>query len=229
MSDAPANATKSAGPAPEPPHARQDAPTVSAVRDAAGDVAAGGLAARAPLAALLAGQVLNDGELIVLLLKPSRWYVILSSLRWIAAAAIVAIGGWLAGPNWFGNPAVWPQLFGLFALGRITWAVLHWMGRYYVLTDMRIVRLSGVFHVDVAEHPLRRLSGARLYRSTRERVTGRGTIEVVRPDAADAPHHGVIPIWTTISRPHEVLEVVQRTIARVNSNGDASGNGAGHA
>src|SRR5690349_5663162 len=44
-----------------------------------------------PLAALLAGHVLSDGEVILLIIKPSVWFVLLSSLRFLAAVAILVI------------------------------------------------------------------------------------------------------------------------------------------
>jgi len=54
--------------------------------------AAGAAAARpafaTPLAAVLAGHVLHDGEVILLILKPSRWFILLTSLRWAAVIAI---------------------------------------------------------------------------------------------------------------------------------------------
>ena len=37
------------------------------------------------LAALLSRHVLRDGEIIILLLKPSLWFILLSSMRFAAA------------------------------------------------------------------------------------------------------------------------------------------------
>ena len=78
---------------------------------------------------------------------------------------------------------------GVFVLaGRMMWAVLQWMGRLYILTDLRIVRLSGVFSLDIFDCPLRRVARTRLVRSMRERLTGTGTIEII--PAADAAPFG---------------------------------------
>ena len=41
------------------------------------------------MATLLSRHVLRDGELVVLLLKPSAWFILLSSLRFIAIVVIV--------------------------------------------------------------------------------------------------------------------------------------------
>src|SRR4051812_44326548 len=45
----------------------------------------------ATLAALLTRHVLRDGELVTLLLKPSLWFILLSSLRFAAVVLLAVI------------------------------------------------------------------------------------------------------------------------------------------
>jgi hypothetical protein len=40
-------------------------------------------------AALLSGRVLRDGEIVLLLLRPSRWFILLSSLRFLGVVLIL--------------------------------------------------------------------------------------------------------------------------------------------
>src|SRR5438067_7160997 len=101
-----------------------------------------------PVSALMAGQVLRDGELILLLLRPSRWFILLTSLRFLAIAAILMALTVIFEDRLHGKRQ-YLEIGVLLILGRLSWAVLQWMGRLYILTDMRIIRLSGVFHVDV--------------------------------------------------------------------------------
>src|SRR6476661_7355344 len=54
--------------------------------------AAAPTAAVTPLGALLARHIIRDGEVVLLVLKPSFWFIVLSSLRFIAAVAILAMG-----------------------------------------------------------------------------------------------------------------------------------------
>src|SRR5256885_14572846 len=42
-----------------------------------------------PVSALMAGQVLRDGELILLLLRPSRGFILLTSLRFLGMVALL--------------------------------------------------------------------------------------------------------------------------------------------
>src|SRR6478735_5083485 len=54
--------------------------------------AASPTAAVTPLGALLARHIVRDGEVVLLVLKPSLWFILLSSLRFIAVVLIFALG-----------------------------------------------------------------------------------------------------------------------------------------
>src|SRR5436189_5387950 len=91
----------------------------------------------------------------------------------------------------------------LLIVGRLTWAILQWMGRLYILTDLRIIRLSGVFSVDLFDCPLRKVASTRLTTTMRERLFGLGSIEI-SPSDSDCPAGQ----WQTISSPREVHEQI---------------------
>lgn len=164
------------------------------------------------LAALLTRHILRDGELVLLILKPSMWFVVLATMRF---AGVVLIGV-IAAQLWLPRPtAVRIAEVGAFLIaGRVMWAVLQWMGRLYVLTDLRILRLSGVFNVDVFDCPLRKVAQARLQRSFRERLLRLGSIEILPLDDACSPGD-----WRTIKRAAEVLDTIQATIRRAKQGG----------
>ncbi len=172
-------------------------------------------AAPSSLVVLLTRHILNDGELVILLLKPSYWFIVLQSLRFIAGVLIVVIAARLYRENlpaatefhvfWAGVTAI---------LGRLTWSVLQWMGRFYVLTDLRIVRLQGVFAVDIFDCPLRKVARLRRVTTTRERLLGLGSIEII-------PFDDRLPIglWQTIARPREVYQEIVKAINRAKQRG----------
>ena len=104
------------------------------------------------------------------------------------------------------------QLLLLLSAARLMWSVVQWMGRYYILTDLRVIRVSGVFTVDVQSYPLRRVESVKLYRNICERLLNKGTLEITGSEGA--------PIgWQTISRPKRVQERVQAAVARAKHNG----------
>jgi hypothetical protein len=162
------------------------------------------------LAKLLTGHILQDGELVLLILKPSRWLILFDSMKFAAVVLIVLLGLRL----W---PNVVPErsalllmeLGALLIAGRVMWSVLQWMGRLFILTDLRIVRLSGVFHIDVFDCPLRRVARVRVLRSFRERLLRLGTIEII-PQDENLP----ISAWQTIKHPQRIHDQIIAAINR---------------
>lgn len=173
-------------------------------------VPATGGAAITPLVALLTRHVLTDGEVVLLILKPSLWFVLLSSLRWIGVIVILGIAARIYGIGIGSHgPALIIQVGILVAALRLMWATLNWMGRYYILTDLRIVRLSGVFGVEIFECPLRKVARVTRTASVRERVVAVGSLEIIPLDE-NLP----IGIWQMISRPKFVHQQVLTAIRR---------------
>lgn len=166
------------------------------------------------LATLLSTHALRDGEIVWMALKPSVWFILLSSLRFIAGVLILACAALLV--DWRGEggrvPVIEATLFLVF--GRLTIAMLQWMGRLYVLTDQRILRVQGVFQVDVFDCPLRKLARVDLVHSTRERIFRLGTI-VITPAETSLP----IAQWQMVARPRQVLARIADAIDRQRHSG----------
>jgi hypothetical protein len=64
----------------------------------------------------------------------------------------------------------------LLAGARILVAMMQWVSRLYVLTNRRIMRLTGIFHVDLFECALTHIDRTGLTAAWYERLTGTGTI-----------------------------------------------------
>lgn len=166
------------------------------------------------LAALLTRQLLRDGEIVLLFLRPSLLFIPLTSLKFIAAVTILMLMGRYYDEH---LPIDWRLLLeaGIFVIaGRITWAALQWMGRLYVLTDMRIIAISGVFKPGVFECALRKVARTRLTHSLRERVLFLGSIEIIPQDDESPVGH-----WHMIARPRRVHERVLSAIRRARQGG----------
>jgi hypothetical protein len=163
---------------------------------------------RASLAALLTGHILNDGELVLFILKPSWAFIPLSSIRFLAGIAIGMIAARVFAESLPYRTTVYTELGLLLAAARLMWAAMQWMGRYYILTDMRIVRLSGVFTVEIYDCPLRKVGRTRLVYTLKERILRTGTIEIFPFD--DYP----IGSWPMVPRPVEVHEQVVAAVNR---------------
>src|SRR5262245_1576151 len=127
-------------------------------------VAAPEAPAASSLAALLTRHILRDGELVLLTLKPSVWFILLSSIRFATVVLIGMIAAKVFDDR-IRNAIAWIEA-GIFLIaGRIMWAVLQWTTRLYVLTDMRILRIAGVFNVDIFDCPLRKIARVRIIKT----------------------------------------------------------------
>jgi hypothetical protein len=168
---------------------------------------------RTALAALLTGHILRDGEVVQLILKPSLWFILFNCMRFAAVVLILLIGAQLLSLPDHVVRGLWEV--GVFLLGgRLMWAVLTWMGRLYVLTDLRVVRLSGVFNVEVADCALRKVGHTRLTRTFREKLWRLGSIEITPIDDSCQAM-----AWQTVRHPREVHEKLLATIDRARQGG----------
>ncbi|HVT90351.1 MAG TPA: PH domain-containing protein [Tepidisphaeraceae bacterium] len=164
--------------------------------------------AASPLAALLTRHIFQDGEIILLILKPSIFFIVLSMLRSAAVVLILMIAAVLFDAHLPGQPRSYVEAGACILAARFMWSVLQWTSRLYVLTDMRLVSLSGVLALDIFDCPLRKVARTRVFRSMRERLFGLGSIEII-PSDENLP----ITLWQTVSNP---LAVNDQIVAAMN-------------
>lgn len=167
--------------------------------------------------ALLPRELIRDDEIIIMLLRPSSLFIVLASLRSIAAILIFTLGFALlvAKVSWLRTGWSEEQVYllgaALIAL-RIGWQALEWVNRVYVLTDRRIITRSGVLRVNVYEAPLRRIQHTSVFMRIRERMFGLGTIGF-----ATAGSDVFDTFWVMVRQPFAVHRVVTETIRRYGS------------
>jgi hypothetical protein len=195
----------------KPPYGRLGR-VIAAVESANSEAAAAGPAVAepmSPIAALWSGQILRDGEVVLLMQRPSRWFILLSGLKFHAVCVILMIVAAIYDER-LGNNARQLIELGVFAMaGRLMWAVLQWMSRLYILTDLRILRISGVFSTNVFECALRQVARTFLEVTVQEKLCRIGSILIV-PQDEDTP----IGTWQMVSRPRRVHEKVAAAINR---------------
>jgi len=167
------------------------------------------LPAASALAALFTGHILRDGEVVLLIIKPSLWFIPLQSALFAAVVAIIAIGAALHGGRVAYRDRLYFDLAALLIACRMMWAALVWMGRLYVLTDQRILRLSGVFSTDVFDCLLMKVATARRTATSREKALGLGSIDIYPSDPDRA-----IATWQTVAHPQTVHTEIIAAINR---------------
>jgi len=163
-----------------------------------------GLAVEA--ADLVPAERLENGEVVILAVKPSRWLPLLVSWPVMALAVIVAAAAYVADKlsATAGNEEVVALLCLAVACTRITVGCFQWLGRLYVLTDRRVMCLRGVFRQDCWYCPLRGVRQVHLSASPPERLFAVGSLLFECPDDPRANGH-----WMYLADPEEVLRIVQ--------------------
>jgi len=162
--------------------------------------------------AMLPAQLLQPGEVIILLLKPSPWFILLVPLRFIAvvllcaALAILLIRkGYDIGVGRHDVVIATLALIGV----RLFWQMLEWLSRVYVLTDQRVIRVKGVLNVQVFECPLQKIQQTDLILPLLQRLFWLGTLGFAT--AGTAVHEA---FWFMVARPLDVHQKVIETLRR---------------
>ena len=167
---------------------------------------------RARLMTLLPTELLQGGEAIVLLLKPSPWFIILEPLRTLLTMLVVLIIAlWVENQGYrFGLTHHELLLLGTGLIGvRIFWQFLEWLSRVYVLTDRRVIRVKGVIRFQVFETQLQQIQHTKMTFSLRERLFGLGSIHVATAGTAMMEAS-----WVMLTDPLGVHRVLVQTINR---------------
>ncbi len=99
---------------------------------------------------LVPHNLLQGGEIVVLALKPSLWFVPLTSLPTLLASGIVALAAFLV-ECWrpVGAGGAVSLVCTAIALARVAAASWVWLGRTYVLTNFRFIAIAGLLQFSV--------------------------------------------------------------------------------
>ncbi|MBV8781451.1 MAG: hypothetical protein JO353_08650 [Phycisphaerae bacterium] len=159
------------------------------------------------LAALLASHILRDGEVVLLVLKPSLWFIVLTSLPFAAIVSIAYIASQIFTNPGRASSVAYIEIAASLVIGRMIAATLQWMARFYVLTDMRILRVGGVFGIEIFDCPLRKVARTRVLMTTSERLVRTGSIEIVPVEGSWS-----FSTWQTVARPDEVHDQIVAAI-----------------
>ncbi len=154
---------------------------------------------------------LVDGEIVLLLVKPSMWFVATSSVR-VACMGLVVCLGLLAAINdpkvpWNATHAV--AAGALIVATRMGWAVIDWWGRVYILTDRRVIAVGGVLPQRHDELPLGQAECADAGATGAERMVGVGHVAIRR--ARRAP---IAVLWSGVRQPVACRTEIERARRR---------------
>lgn len=177
-------------------------PSTMAATEAAPILAAGAIAK--PI------SVLQGDEVVQLLLKPALWYVVALSWRWVVGAVLVFACSYVSGRGQWTlthNLIVQASLF--VAAARCGYAMMQWSSRAYVLTNRRVMRVTGVLRADMRSCLLTRVSEISVRQPLYQRWLRLGSVQIRCAEAKAPPVH-----WNFIKDPHKVHELLERAVRR---------------
>jgi uncharacterized membrane protein YdbT with pleckstrin-like domain len=171
----------------------------------------------APLpAAMVAGvmprEMLHEDEVVLILTKPSLWFVIITSFRFIVTTLLLGVLAVKLLP-WSGlviSSQVIAAMTALVCVGRLIWGLLVWSSHTYMLTNQRVVTIKGVLNTSLYQAQLRKIQRTVLYRPLYLRIFGVGTIGYATAATTDFDS-----TWVMLGRPLAVHEAVVGAINKV--------------
>ncbi len=164
------------------------------------------------IAAVVPEHLLQQDEIVLILTKPSLWFIVLTSFRFILTTVLLGIltvqlleRFWVLSPL---TPQTVAVVTVLVVLGRLIWGLLVWTSHIYMLTNQRVVTIKGVINVHVFQAPLRKVQRTALYLPWVMRILGIGTVGL-----ATAATTGFDSTWVMIGRP---LQTHEQVVAAIN-------------
>ncbi len=158
-------------------------------------------------------DVLDGGEIVLFALKPSMWYLVLVSARWLAGAAVIILLAPLLFQARSAAVEILTQAALLVTAVRLILALLQWSSRLYVLTNRRVMCYRGLMHVSVFESPLVHIRNTYVNASPVERICKVGSIGFSLQDGKQ-----VDVWWEQISDPHAIHERIRSAIEKALDN-----------
>lgn len=162
--------------------------------------------------AMLPAELLQPGEIIILLIKPSPWFILLAPIRFIAIVLLCALlaaqlqaRGFNIGMDRYDLIIATLAVLGL----RLFWQMLEWLSHVYVLTDQRVIRIQGVLNVHLFECPLQKIQQTDLILPLIQRLFWLGSIGFAT--AGTAGHEA---FWLMVAKPLEVHNKIVETLRR---------------
>jgi uncharacterized membrane protein YdbT with pleckstrin-like domain len=159
---------------------------------------------------LFAVAILEPGEIIIGMWRPTAWYVPLRSARIVIGVALAAVAtagaAGSASLEWT-TPIV--QVAAALIVARVAWVMADWASRVYVLTDRRVMRRRGIVSPTIYQVPLQRLKRVDLAQSAPARLVGTGTVNFSQQSQG-----GYDAAWVLAPRAAELRQLVLDTRQR---------------
>lgn len=172
---------------------------------------AGDATAAVPQAPTITEVTLEDGEIIILTVKPSGITVLLRSLPVLIMVGVL-LTAFIFFEIFVGQVDDSQQklllLACIIATGlQVVSTGLRWLGSLYVLTNLRIIHLRGLVWMNTTSYCLTEIDEISVTHNSLERPFGLGSLNFSAKSG-----QAVAPPWINISRPYEIAGEIRKAI-----------------
>ncbi len=155
-------------------------------------------------------NVLHENELVILMLRPSVWYILVTSSTYIVVVLSLAllsetsavIGRLISLPTM-------ATITGILVFCRLLYGVMEWIGHHYILTNCRLITIQGLLQPQITQTVLGRIADISRKESISQKILRTGTltftIEAVQSQSLT---------WHWIRSPQRVEQQIRQAISR---------------
>ncbi len=155
-------------------------------------------------------NMLHENEIVILMLRPSVWYIFVTSSTYIVVVLALALLS--------ETSQVIDHVIGLRTMVTITailvacrllYGVMEWIGYHYILTNCRLITIQGLLQPQISQTVLGRISSITLTQSLPQKVLRTGTLGFTF-EATNMPSG----TWHWIRSPQRVEQQIRQAIGR---------------
>ncbi len=154
--------------------------------------------------------LLRGNELVILMVRPSFWYIVATSFRF--CGVVILLGILTVRTGVFGDLLL-PKTALIISASlvgvRLVYALMEWTSHLYLLTTCRIVTIKGARHPTIFEAGLAHISEARLIEPAAQNMLGLGTIGFAVNKDIDPGS-----LWEWIPNAQRIHQQIQAAISK---------------
>ena len=175
-------------------------------------------------------KLINEGESVVLDLKPHWWFFVRDMLVTSGVFVLFALWIWL-GDGFVKTTAKWILVLALLGwAGLVTIDYLRWTYTHFVLTDRRVISRSGIISKRGTEIPLERVNNIDFHQRLIDRVVGAGDLDIESAGRDGQSHFDFVRHPDMVQQEiYRQMEVEREAPGLVERSGDGAGRDAGAA
>ena len=122
-------------------------------------------------------NMLGENERIILVTRQHGFVLFSSIVAEIVVALIVLVA--ISALTMFNPLAAFGFLLILVPLGIMIWDILNWNNRQYIVTNRRVIQISGIFNKDVVDSSLEKVNDVKMNQSFFGRLFDYGDVEIL--------------------------------------------------